>query len=223
MDSALPQKSLIGDALSALFPELCLECGTKIAHHDLFCKTCSQDGILKRVGFLPSEDEIQRQYAFLYEGPGKTLFSAAKFSDRRRAVNFFIRESRGDLTGISGGSTIVLALPSRRNFLRRLLKALVPRQKLILDAFLVKRKLLQNDANKLLGEAERYKRIHESLIWSGKNLPAAERYVIADDVSTTGATLNHAAYLLQKHAGIRPGQITLWALMHRPRVFAPMA
>jgi predicted amidophosphoribosyltransferase len=221
MDSALSQKSVIGGALSALFPELCLECGSKVAGHALFCNTCAQQGILKPVGSIASEDGVHRQYAFLYEGLGKTLFAAAKFSDRRRAVNFLIREARTNLTDLCSGSAVVLALPSRKKFLRRLLRAIVPKQKLILEAFQVKRKLLRNDANKLLGEAERYKRIHESLVWKLKNLPTVERYIIADDVSTTGATLNHAAYLLQKHGGIRKEQITLWALMQRPRLFTP--
>lgn len=219
MDSALPQKSLIGSALQAVFPELCIECGKKIPRSAFFCDACGETGGLTRAGDVAAENGIERRFAFLYEKTGKTLFAAAKFSERRRAMHYLIREGRSHLAPLFGGSTLVLGLPSRRKFLRKLLGSIVPKEKLMLNAFAVRRKLFGKDANKLLGEGERYKRIHENLIWAEKPLPAADRYILCDDVSTTGATLNHAAYLLQKHAGVAKERILLWALMYRPRHF----
>ena len=43
--------------------------------------------------------------------------------------------------------------------------------------------------------------------------------ILAGSTGALGQSI--AAYLLQKHAGIRKEQITLWALMHRPRHFTP--
>lgn len=219
MDTALPQKSLIGSVLQAVFPELCLECGERLAHAGFFCSHCGENGSLKRVGEIEPENGMERSFAFRYEHTGKTLFGAAKFSQRRRAMNFLIGEGRSHLGPLSEGSTLVLGLPSRRKFLQKLLRSVVSKEKLILNAFAVRRKLFGKDANKLLGEGERYKRIHENLVWAEKNLPAADRYILCDDVSTTGATLHHAAHLLQKYAGVPKEKITLWALMYRPRHF----
>lgn len=219
MDTALPQKSLIGWALQAIFPELCLECGEKLPRSGFFCADCGETGSLKRVGDMEPENGITRRFVFVYEHTGKTLFAAAKFSGRRRAVNFFRREALDHLSPLCAGETLVLSLPSRKKFLAQLLRAIVPKGKLILNAFGVKRSPFGRSANKLLSEGERYKRIHESLNWSAKKIPAADRYILCDDVSTTGATLNHAAYLLQKYAGIPKEKIVLWALMYRPRHF----
>jgi hypothetical protein len=47
-----------------------------------------------------------------------------------------------------------------------------------------------------LGEAARYRRIHDTLQWNGRPLLSAKRYVICDDVFTTGATINEIAKLL---------------------------
>ena len=222
MDSALPQKSLTSKLLAAVFPELCLECGVRISRDNFFCDACGREGILKPVGLIPVEDGIARKFAFLYEGAAKTLFAAAKFSERRRAVDFLKSAAREDLENLSAGSALVLALPSRKKFLRGLLAANVAKQKLIPDAFRIQKRRFGGDANKLLGEAERYRRIHQSLVWNGVSIPPAERYVLCDDVSTTGATLNHAAHLVQENLGISKSQITLWSLMYRERLFAPV-
>lgn len=210
---------MIQSILQAVFPELCLQCGEKIPRNDFFCASCAATGILKRPVPAIDEDGILRKFSFLYEGPAITLFSAAKFSDRRRALRYFIDEAKGDLRGLSNEKTLFLALPSRKKFLRRLLHGCLPGINIIFDAFRLKTNRRKADANKLLGEAKRYQRIHESLLWNSPVLPAAEKYIICDDVSTTGATLAHAAHLVQQKLKVDKSRITLWALMYRERHF----
>lgn len=209
------------DLLQGFFPELCLHCGEKIVDRDFFCTACAP-----RSGFdvIPAENPKYRQhYTFVYEGPLQTLFQAAKFSGRRRARRFFTEAAARDLDNLNDGKSVFLALPSRSDFLRTLLKKSLPATRLISDAFQVKRSLFGNKANKLLGEAGRYRRIHESLLWAGAALPEAERYILCDDVSTTGATLGHAAHLLSKNAGVDASRILLWSLMYRPRILKNFA
>lgn len=222
MDSPVPQKYLTSALLSVFFPEVCLHCGEKIADTGLLCAACATQGIKKFTApQMPAQHARYPQaHAFVYEGIAKSLLKAAKFSDRRRALHGWIDLAAPRLVSLIEGDTLVLALPSRRKFLSRLLKAIVPKGKLVPDAFQFKREgFLFQRANKTLGEAARYRRIHDTLLWGGRKIPAAARYVICDDVFTTGATLNHAGYLVEKNLRVQPEQITLWALLARPREF----
>ena len=222
MDSPVPQKYLTGALLSAFFPEVCLHCGENIADAGLFCAACSAQGIKKFTApQMPAQHARYPQaHAFVYEGVAKSLLKAAKFSDRRRALQRWIDLAAPQLLPLIQADTFVLALPSRRKFLKRLLKAIVPKRQLLLHAYEFKReKFLLQRANKSLGEAARYRRIHDTLQWKGVKLPASGRYVICDDVFTTGATLNHAGYLAEKNLRVQPEQIALWALLARPREF----
>ena len=72
------------------------------------------------------------------------------------------------------------------------------------------------EKNKNLGEAARFRRIRESLVRGARPIPKAERYVLCDDVLTTGATLGQAAWLLEQ-SGIAREKILLWALLYRRR------
>lgn len=208
--------------LQALFPETCLHCGERLADSGLLCNPCAAQGISK---FSANETKTQQarypqSHAFVYTGIARSLLKAAKFSERRRAVKSWIDLAAPQLVPLIGADSLVLALPSRRKFLRRLLKAIVPKQQLVLDAFSFKKeRIFLRSANKALGEAARYRRIHDTLQWNGRPLLSAKRYVICDDVFTTGATLTHAGYLVEKNLQLKPDQITLWALLARPREF----
>lgn len=219
MGKAVSQAVVIQSLLRATFPELCLHCSERIAQDDLLCANCAAAGILRRPAPIADEDQIERKFSFLYEGPAKTLFSAAKFAERRRALEFFIREAGNDLRHLDGEGVLFLAVPSRRKFLRRLLVGSLPQAQIIFDAFRIKPERLATDANKFLGEAGRYRRIHESMSWNTPVMPPGKKYVICDDVSTTGATLSHAAHLLLENLKVERSQVTLWALMYRERHF----
>ena len=206
--------------LQALFPENCLLCDERLTGGRLICRQCEVSDPLKPAPeFAP--ERYGRQFGFLYEGSGKALLKAAKFGNRRRARNFWIAAARPLLTQLAGEKTKLLALPSSKPFLRQLLQAVVPPERLVLNAFRTKRSaFFGNDANKFLGEAARYRRIHDSLQWNNQVIGEADRYIICDDVSTTGATLIHAARLTESHLRIAPERITIWALLYRPREFA---
>lgn len=222
MDSPVSQKYLTGALLQTFFPEVCLHCGENMADAGLFCAPCAARGIQK---YAAAETKTQQAryphaHAFVYAGIAKSLLKAAKFADRRRALHSWIDLAAPQIAPLLEGDSLVLALPSRRKFLSRLLKAIVPKEKLVLDAFQFKREtFFFRRANKTLGEAARYRRIHDSLQWNGIKISTAKRYIVCDDIFTTGATLNHAGYLAEKNLVIQPEQITLWALLARPREF----
>jgi predicted amidophosphoribosyltransferase len=111
-----------------------------------------------------------------------------------------------------------IEMPSSRPFLHNLLKRALPSDKISRAAFVFDfaRKGKQNKA---LKEAERFQRIAETLKLSGRPLPEAKMFILCDDVFTTGATLGHAAWLLQQKLALEPAQIQLWSLMYRPRQF----
>ena len=222
MDSPVPEKHLTGKLLQALFPETCLHCGENLADQGLFCATCARHGIQKfaAAGSQAQQARYAQAHAFVYEGIAKTMLKAAKFSDRRRALKSWIDLAKPQLGPLVAPGTLFLALPSRRKFLSRLLRAIIPKNQLVFNAYRFEREgFFSRRANKALGEAARYRRIHDTLQWRDLKLPAAERYVICDDIFTTGATLTHAGYLAEKNLGLQPEQITLWALLARPREF----
>lgn len=200
MDSTIFAKPLMNGLqflLSAIFPELCLQCGNAYAEKGLLCRRCESPN------------------GKTYEGSFKTIFAAAKFTKRRRALNYFITNSAAELGELSAGATVFLPIPSSSPFLASTLRANVAHEKLYFDAFKFSKK--SRTRNKLLGEAERYKNIYESLLWSAKQIPPAEKYVICDDVTTTGATLNQARDLAQQNLG--EVKIVTWAIAERPRYF----
>ncbi|HRP69979.1 MAG TPA: hypothetical protein PLY93_10650 [Turneriella sp.] len=155
-----------------------------------------------------------------YEGTGKTLFKAAKFNERRRAQKFFIQSARTHLIPLINAKTGVIAIPSRYKFLFKLLKVCVPKEQLFSDVLQIKQKPFSKVANKTLSAAGRYARVYENLQWNTLSWRKQkfERYLLCDDVSTSGATLERAAYLLKAHLDLKDEQILFWALMYRPRL-----
>ncbi|MFZ5629411.1 MAG: ComF family protein [Spirochaetota bacterium] len=155
------------------------------------------------------------QYVYPYEGVQKSLFKAAKFSGRRRAQAMIFGMARAALQAVAGPGTIFLPMPSSRTFLSGLLRSAVNAAQVQPGVFVLK-KGKRGDSNKHLGEAARFRRIRESLVRSPTQLGPAERYILCDDVLTTGATLGQAAWLLES-GGVPRDKIILWALLYRRR------
>ncbi|MBV6493950.1 MAG: hypothetical protein LDLANPLL_01974 [Turneriella sp.] len=216
MDKTFSSTTLKSKAVRLFFPEVCLECRKKIADKNLFCEACLREKPLSWHPTFVKENEFSRRFLLSYEGVGKTLFKAAKFSERSRARKFLIAHAKEEFNSLLTPSTCVLALPSRRSFLRKLLKKCIPRKQLVLDAFFMREKLFKPSANKALSAAQRHARIHGSLFLNTKHIPMAEKYLLCDDVFTSGATLERAGYLVKENLGVKSSQITLWALMYRP-------
>lgn len=198
--------------VNGIFTESCVHCCKRVAEEGLLCHACSEKIC---VSATPPHRGIYSVYsAAEYSGALKSLFAAAKFSERYRALHMLSRYAENSLGVFAANDTLFVAMPSSHKFLKRLLSKTVGKDKVFFGGY---RMLSMRDSNKTLGEAERFRRIQESLVLSGKRLPHAERYVLCDDVLTTGATLNRAAWLLEKEREVPREKIYLWSLLFRRR------
>jgi predicted amidophosphoribosyltransferase len=208
--------SLIRDyLLQAFFPEFCLHCKSRLPEVGLVCSPCLRDVPRPQGNSIVANAHYETKYLFFYEGVQKSLFKAAKFSGRRRAQEFMFRAAHCALKEIAEPGSVFLPMPSSRNFLAKLLLSAVPRAQIFPGIYFLK-KGRWGKSNKQLGEAGRFRRIRESLILRTKKLPSAERYILCDDVLTTGATLGQAAWLLES-TGVPREKLMLWALLYRRR------
>jgi predicted amidophosphoribosyltransferase len=201
--------------LQAIFPEPCLHCKSRLSDENLLCPQCLSLMPQSEQNSTVPEAHYQTQYLYAYEGVQKSLFKAAKFSARRRAQAKILAMARHALQTLAEPGTLFLPMPSSRSFLSELLSSTVDAQSVQAGVFEMK-KGIWGEKNKHLGEAARFRRIRESLVRSPKPLRAADRYVLCDDVLTTGATLGQAAWLLES-SGVPREKILLWALFYRRR------
>ena len=124
---------------------------------------------------------------FLYKGPARTLFKEAKFRNRKSAFKKIFSHNCA-----LPPNTLVIALPSSRNFVKKLVSHLNPQSSINL----FKKK---NITMKNLNQAQRFLKAADSieLIDDAISLDY-DSYLLVDDAWTTGATLNQAAYLLHQ-------------------------
>lgn len=201
--------------LQAIFPEPCVHCRSRLPKENLLCPYCLAAVPIGEQNSVVPDAHYLTRYLYPYEGPQKSLFKAAKFSGRRRAQAKIYAMARNALQALAEPGTVFLPMPSSRGFLTGLMQAAI-RRELIVPGIFILHKGNVGDSNKHLGEAARFRRIRESLVRSAKPIPEAERYVLCDDVLTTGATLGQAAWLLEQ-SGIPREKIMLWALLFRKR------
>lgn len=213
---ALPTIGKIGSALMRLaFPEMCAHCRQHPAGPHLLCTACMKEILITPAPQNLSESYYQTGYLLPYAGSHRTLFKAAKFAGRRRALQYFEQVAQRAFSALRSPGTCFLPMPSSRAFLRQILRANLPRDEIHAECFQF-RKIRGSGSNKLLGDAARFRRIRESLVRTRRSLPVAQQYVLCDDVLTTGATLGHAAWLLENE-GISREHIRLFALFYQPR------
>jgi predicted amidophosphoribosyltransferase len=212
---------LISAALEQILPESCLHCRERVAVRGLLCETCGKT--LRRHDAADAKhSSFSRHHALYYEGAAKALFSAAKFSNRRRALQALAPWAATSLQKLNAPESCFIEMPSSRPFLHRLVKQLLPNAKVARKAFTFEKSRTPGQ-NKLLKEAERFRRIAETLKLNAGELRPAKTYILCDDVFTTGATLGHAAWLLQTALSLQPEQIQLWTIMYRERLFEDAA
>ncbi|MCX7632241.1 MAG: hypothetical protein N2Z22_02780 [Turneriella sp.] len=200
--------------LQALFPEACLGCGSVFPQEGMLCETCLAVFPQPVVNTFLSKNYFPSYFVLRYSQAEAQMLYAAKFASRRRARKFLLEIARPALAALSEPETIFIAMPSRHDFLAWLLRHSVP-EKLVCGIFQIAH-TSRKDANKYLGEAGRFRRIRENLHRSKKALPPAQRYILCDDVMTTGATLSHAGWLLHQE-GLAREQILLWSLFYHER------
>ncbi len=196
--------SALLDALAVLFPVDCAGCG---AADRSVCDACraalGQPVIHSRTpGGLPVRSAVA------YEGTARSLLLALK-EDNRTDVAAALRRTLAPL--LDPALTLVAVPPSRQGYRRRgydPVRLLLPRT---LRALQVAR---QTSAQKSLGEAERARNRAGSLRATGSL--AGLRLAIADDVMTTGATLDEAARAIRAAGGEAVEAVTFAAT---PRYF----
>lgn len=203
--------------LQATFPEPCQHCGEKFPLHGIFCENCQAQLPESVINTVPAKAHYETQYLLPYQGVIKSLFTAAKFAQRRRATATMYRLAHPALSTLCAPDTLFVPMPSSRRLLLSLLENCVPRAYIAKGIFHVRKRITEKQ-NKYLSEAGRFRRIRETLHRSKKNLPQAARYILCDDVLTTGATLGQAAWLLEQ-SGIARERILLWALCYQERKF----
>jgi predicted amidophosphoribosyltransferase len=218
MDSSLFEESLISRLQHYLLPERCLYCQQRYADRALFCSKCVDENPMRSAASTHALP-YQEIYGCSYDGVARSLMRAAKFGAQRRALKLCMDIARPQLRALMQSGTLFLSLPSRRPFLRRLLQKVLPAKVLEVDAFTFEDNEKANaTANKSLGLRGRYRRIYTSLKWKNPRLADVKRCVVCDDVSTSGATLLRAARIAQEQLALQDEDMTVWALMHRPRL-----
>lgn len=203
--------------LQAAFPEPCQHCGEKFPLHGILCESCQAKIIESARNKVLPQAYYETQYLLSYQGVIKSLFTAAKFAQRRRATTIIYRLAHPALAALCTSDTLFVPMPSSRRLLLSLLENCVPRAYIAKGIFHVRKRITEKQ-NKYLSEAGRFRRIRETLHRSKKNLPEAVRYILCDDVLTTGATLGQAAWLFEQN-GIARERILLWALCYQERKF----
>lgn len=201
--------------LQAIFPEPCLHCRARLPDRGILCARCTAELPQSKQNSRVAGAYYETCYLYAYEGVQESLFKAAKFARRRRALNMVFRLARAALALLAEPGTVFLPMPSSSTFLAELMRSAVNREQIHAGMFFLRSGKF-GDSNKQLSEAARFRRIRESLVRSAKPLPGAERYVLCDDVLTTGATLGQAAWLLES-GGVPREKIILWALLYRRR------
>ena len=189
--------------------ERCGKCGDPKTHHRGLCK--------KRKFFFH-----QGLFIWPYKGESRRILKMAKFQGRRSAISYLEKNMPALIWDRfqKGGNTAVLMMCSSRRFLKRMSKSISQQTCLpIYDIFRKNKTKLQS---KLLHVKDRYIQIEENLVLDLPNFQKMtekkySRYLIVDDVWTSGATLNFAAKLL-KDNGIPKRLISVLAFFKTDQI-----
>jgi len=192
------------DALAVLFPVDCAGCGS--ADRSV-CDSCraslQQPVILSR-----TPGGVRVRSALRYEGTARAILLALKEDNRTDVA----RTLRGNLAPLLDPALTLVAVPPSRQAYRRRgydpVRMLLPRTLRVLEV------TRQTSAQKSLGEEQRARNRAGSL--RATRSLAGLRLAIADDVMTTGSTLDEAARAIRAAGGEVVEAVTLAAT---PRYF----
>jgi len=177
------------DALAVLLPVDCAGCG---AADRSVCDPC-RASLRQPVIHSRTPAGVRVRSAVGYEGIARSLLLALK-EDNRTDVARTLRQTLAPL--IDPALTLVAVPPSRQAYRRRgydPVRLLLPRTLRVLEA------TRQTSAQKSLGEDERARNRAGSL--RATRSLAGLRLAIADDVMTTGSTLDEAARAIRAAGG----------------------
>lgn len=213
------------DALSVLFPVHCAGCG---AEDRALCPTCSE-----QLHFRPREQALPiagfGQLAVLsaieYEGAARRIILALKEQGRTDVASALaqpFREAVGAAADAIGVELV--AVPAGRSATRR--RGFDPVALLVRRAGLppparVLRSVHERASQKTLDHDARAANLTGSLV--ARADVAGRRFLLVDDVVTTGATLAEATRALRKCGAIVIGAATLAVTLRRLDVFPTVA
>ena len=230
--------TIINIIMNIIFPEKCTAC--KNNYISLKYPLC--DDCLLNIQFIDItnrcqccgdfiEDTVclncQRKEPFFsksyfmwsYQDEIRHIVKMAKFYNRRSAVHFL--KNNIDLSLLNhvknSSDTIILRMVSSKKFIKILSKLLTSYLNIpIIDAYQKKKSKIQS---KLLHEKDRFLELEKNLFLKKEIYPLISQYkkfIIIDDVWTTGATINLASKLLVD-AGVPTQNIEVFAFFRRDK------
>ena len=192
------------DALAVLFPVDCAGCG---APDRSVCATCT-GSLSEPMIESRTPGGLAVRSALRYEGVARTLLLALKEDDRTDVATTL----RRCLTPLLDPTLSLVAIPPSRQAWRR--RGYDPVRMLLPTSVRALEVTRATSVQKSLTEAERARNRAGSLRATG--LLAGRRLAIADDIMTTGSTLDEAARAIRAAGGEVVGAVTLAAT---PRYF----
>ena len=192
------------DALAVLFPVDCAGCG---AADRSVCDACAAS-LLQPVIHSRTPGGLAVRSAVRYEDSARRLLLALKVDNRTDVAKTLRRQ----LTPLLDPSLTLVAVPPSRQAYRR--RGYDPVRLLLLRTLRVLEVTRETSAQKSLTEAERAHNRAGSL--RATRSLAGLRLAIADDVMTTGSTLDEAARAIRAAGGEVVEAVTLAAT---PRYF----
>lgn len=218
----------LGNLFRYFFPEYCRHCNERVAEENsLFCRDCL--GKIKIFSVenrcpLCGEDSYgicsscqqkeiffsKSKFIYLYEETAISLMRELKFQDSFRAWE--IVKSDLDKKLNFENNIVFITMPSTKKFVLQIGKYLAQKfQGYHIAHFFSFQK---EKETKKLNLANRFWHLEKMGI-ADVNLPMAKKYILVDDIYTTGATLNKGARLLVEKKSIPIENIEVFALFRR--------
>ncbi|WP_343926660.1 ComF family protein [Rhodoglobus aureus] len=207
-------REALRDAWAVLMPVECAGCQS---HDRALCHECARSLVAEPT--IHSTPQHVRVYAALrYEGPVRRVLLAFKNqhrTDQARPLSLaFLSALRmaldmPDAVGVDGGPVQIVAVPTSKRAYRT--RGYYPVSLVLRAAGIGHARVLrvakETRSQKLLGAQQRAANVHGAFVatrWLG-----ASRVIIADDVLTTGATIDEAARAISAAGGTVIAAVTI--------------